>query len=97
MLENHTTSRNRRKEREGIVVSKSGHKTIVVLVQRRKRHPMYGKVIRLSKKFHVHHESNEAVVGDSVRIIECRPISKLKRWRLLSIMQHEKTVTAATT
>jgi|TARA_B110000116_G_C16623726_1_gene484960 small subunit ribosomal protein S17 len=74
-----------RKGRRGEVVSKSGDKSIVVQVERRKQHPVYGKVIRMRRKFHVHDEKNEANVGDHVRIVECRPISRLKRFRLAAI------------
>ncbi|MCE9614123.1 MAG: 30S ribosomal protein S17 [Lentisphaerae bacterium] len=71
------------KERQGVVVSKSGNKSIVVVVEERRRHVRYDKVMWRSSKFHVHDEKNEAKVGDRVRITECRPISRLKRWRLL--------------
>lgn len=77
--------RGQRKQRSGVVVSKSGEKSIVVLVERRKQHPLYKKVIRQFKKYHVHDEKNEAKVGDRVEIVETRPISKLKRWRLTSV------------
>ncbi len=74
-----------RKERKGVVVSKSGDKSIVVLVERRKPHPRYGKVVKQSRKCHAHDENNEASVGDTVRIVETRPLSHMKRWRLLEI------------
>jgi small subunit ribosomal protein S17 len=74
-----------RKERAGKVVSKSGDKSIVVLVEGRRRHARYGKVVNFSKRFHVDDPSNAAKVGDKVRIGECRPQSKLKRWRLLEV------------
>ena len=74
-----------RKQRLGVVVSKSGDKSIVVLVERRKQHPLYKKVVRQFKKYHAHDEKNEANVGDRVEIVETRPISKLKRWRLTSV------------
>lgn len=74
------------KVRQGVVVSKSGNKSIVVLVQSRRQHPLYGKTVRQSKRFHVHDESNTANVGDQVKIRECRPLSKLKRWRLVQII-----------
>jgi len=80
------TKRNLRKTREGRVCSDSGDKTIVVLVERRVRHPLYGKEIRLSNKVHVHDEENRAKVGDVVRVMETRPISRLKRWRLVDII-----------
>ena len=80
------TKRNLRKTREGKVSSDSGDKTIVVVVERRVRHPLYGKEIRLSNKVHVHDEENRAKVGDVVRVMETRPISRLKRWRLVDII-----------
>jgi len=75
-----------RKERRGVVSSRSGDKSIVVLVERKKRHPLYGKVVRHSKKLHAHDEKNVAKVGDRVRIAECRPMSKMKRWRLVEVV-----------
>lgn len=75
-----------RKERSGSVVSKSGDKSVVVLVERRKRHPLYKKVIREFKKFHAHDEKNEVKVGDKVIIVETRPVSKLKRWRVVKVI-----------
>ncbi|MBC8868375.1 MAG: 30S ribosomal protein S17 [Planctomycetes bacterium] len=80
------TKRHLRKTREGHVVSKSGDKTIVVLIERRVRHPLYGKEIRVSKKVHAHDEENAAKVGDVVRVMETRPLSRLKRWRLVDIV-----------
>ncbi len=80
------TERNLRKKREGRVVSKSGDKTVVVLIERRVRHPLYGKEIRVSKKVHVHDEENKAGIGDVVRVMETRPLSKLKRWRLVDVV-----------
>lgn len=74
------------KRRRGVVVSKSGSKTIVVQVERRVRHPVYGKVVRQLRKFHAHDERDTAKVGDVVRIAECRPVSRMKRWRLLEIL-----------
>ena len=84
-LENQNDTRNLRKKREGIVVSDCQDKTIVVEVQRRTPHPRYKKVIKLSKKYYAHDEENKAKVGDKVVIAETRPISKNKRWRLVSI------------
>lgn len=86
MGDNNKGARNRRKERRGIVVSKSGDKTVVVEVQRRRPHPLYGKVVRESRKLHAHDEQNQAVVGDSVRIVESRPLSRMKRWRLVEVV-----------
>ena len=74
-----------RKSRKGKVVSKSGDKSIVVLVERRYHHPVYGKQLIDAKKYHTHDEENTAKVGDTVEIEETRPISKLKRWRLTKI------------
>lgn len=82
-----------RKTRRGTVVSKSGDKTVVVLVERRYRHPLYGKELIAQKKFHAHDEANRAKVGDKVRIEECRPLSRMKRWRLVEI----ESATAAET
>ena len=85
-----TTERNTRKERQGVVVSDVQDKTIVVRVERRTTHPLYGKTVKRSKRYHVHDEANEAGVGDTVRIQETRPISKLKRWRLAGIVERAK-------
>ena len=85
-----TTDRNSRKERQGLVVSAAGEKTCVVLVEERKKHPLYGKMITRSTKFHAHDEKNECGVGDVVRIMETRPISKQKHWRLVEIVEKAK-------
>ena len=77
----------RRKEVVGEVVSNKMHKTIVVQVTRKKAHPFYGRVIARNKKFYAHDETNQAHVGDVVRIEETRPLSKLKRWKLKDIIQ----------
>ena len=82
--------RNSRKVRQGVVVSDVNDKTIVVQIKERKPHPVYGKMITTTKKFHAHDESNEAGVGDTVRIMETRPLSKQKRWRLLDIVEKAK-------
>ncbi len=82
--------RNTRKERQGVVVSDVQDKTIIVRVERRTTHPLYAKTLTRSKRYHVHDEANEAGVGDRVRIIETRPISKLKRWRLAGIVERAK-------
>lgn len=86
MTEQKVKERALRKKRSGVVVSRSGDKSIVVLVETRKQHKLYKKVVRQMKKYHVHDEKNEAKVGDRVDIIETRPLSKLKRWRLAGIM-----------
>jgi small subunit ribosomal protein S17 len=78
--------RNRRKERVGLIVSDKADKTVTVAVEALVRHPMYKKRVRRSKKFIVHDESNEARVGDTVRIIETRPLSARKRWRLANVI-----------
>ncbi|MDO8879314.1 MAG: 30S ribosomal protein S17 [Coriobacteriia bacterium] len=85
-----STERNSRKERQGVVVSAGADKTCVVKVEARKRHPLYGKMITRSTKFHAHDENNECGVGDVVRIMETRPISKMKRWRLIEIVEKAK-------
>jgi len=67
----------------GTVVSDKGDKTVVVRVERRVKHPLYGKIIKLSKKYHAHDEANAYRTGDQVRIEECAPLSKLKSWRVI--------------
>lgn len=74
----------------GVVTSDKRDKTITVQVTRRVRHPVYGKEMKVSKKYHAHDESNEAKVGDTVRIIESRPLSRLKRWRMTEIVARSK-------
>lgn len=86
MSENTAVSRGHRKERVGVVVSDVQDKTIVVNVDRRTQHPLYKKVVKVRKKFTAHDETNEAKLGDTVRIIETRPLSKNKHWRLLEII-----------
>ena len=83
-----------RKTRVGRVVSDSMHKTIAVEVSARVPHPRFGKIVRMSKKFHVHDEDNEAKIGDMVRIVETRPLSKLKRWQLVEIQRHDPGIAA---
>lgn len=83
-------TRNDRKVRQGVVVSDVQDKTIIVRVLRTTTHPLYKKTIRVSKKYHVHDEANDANVGDTVRIIETRPLSKLKRWRLAEVVERAK-------
>ena len=79
----------------GEVVSDKMDKTIVVLVERRVKHPLYGKIIRLSKKFHVHDENNEYSIGDKVIISETRPISKTKSWKVSGLVEKTKEKTKA--
>ncbi len=85
MVELGTKKRGNRKTRSGSVVSRSGDKSIIVQVETRKPHPRYGKIVRQVNKFHAHDEENQATVGDNVVISEARPMSKLKRWRLVKI------------
>ena len=80
-----------RKTREGIVVSDKMDKTVVVLVERLVAHPLYGRVVRRRRKYMAHDENNECRVGDIVRIIECRPLSKHKSWRVVEILQRAST------
>ncbi|RMF28823.1 MAG: 30S ribosomal protein S17 [Bacteroidetes bacterium] len=84
------TVRKMRKTRVGIVVSDKMEKTISVLVERRLQHPIYGKMVKRSKKYLAHDENNECQVGDKVRIMECRPLSRRKRWRLVAILEKAK-------
>ncbi len=76
--------RGNRKVRKGIVVSNKMQKTVVVLVERTLRHPKYGKVITRAKKYYAHNESTPLQIGDEVSIVETRPLSKLKRWRVVA-------------
>jgi ribosomal protein uS17 len=76
----------RRKERRGVVVSDKGDKTIAVRIDSAKPHPKYKKIVRRSSKLYAHDERNEAKVGDVVRVVECRPLSAMKRWRLIEIV-----------
>ena len=85
-----TEERNLRKVRKGVVVSDVNDKTIVVEVKERKPHPVYGKMMTFTKKFHAHDEKNEAGIGDTVQIMETRPLSKMKRWRLVKIVEKAK-------
>jgi small subunit ribosomal protein S17 len=80
----------RRKTRIGTVVSDSMNKTVVVSVERRYAHPLYGKQVTRTKKYHAHDENDEYHVGDVVRIVETRPLSKLKRWRVVEALERAK-------
>ena len=82
--------RNLRKERTGIVVSNKMDKTITVAAKFKEKHPIYGKFVSRTKKYHVHEENGECSVGDTVRIMETRPLSKTKRWRLVEIIEKVK-------
>jgi small subunit ribosomal protein S17 len=93
MAENTTTttqSRNLRKTRIGVVTSNKMTKTITVAVERKVKHPIYGKFVKKTTRFHAHDEKNEASIGDVVRIMETRPMSKTKRWRLVEIVEKVK-------
>lgn len=79
-----------RKTRIGVVTSNKMEKTITVSVERKLRHPIYGKFVKKSKKFHAHDEQNTCTIGDTVRIMETRPLSKTKRWRLSEVLEKAK-------
>ena len=79
-----------RKTRIGVVVSDKMEKTITVEIRTRVKHPLYGKIVNRTKKFKAHDENNEAGIGDTVRIMETRPLSKDKRWRLVEIVEKAK-------
>ena len=82
--------RNERKERSGKVVSNKMQKTITVAVDRKVKHPIYGKFVNRTTKFKAHDEQNTAGIGDTVRIMETRPLSKDKRWRLIEVVEKAK-------
>ena len=90
MSETTTQQRGRRKVMQGVVVSDKMDKTIVVLVEDRVKHPLYGKVMTKSSRIKVHDEENTAGVGDRVRVMETRPLSAQKRWRLFDIIERAK-------
>jgi len=79
--------RNIRKARTGVVVSDKADKTVTVLIERRFPHPLYHKGVTRSKKYHAHDENNEYRIGDTVRIVETRPLSKTKRWRVVELIE----------
>ena len=79
-----------RKTRVGLVVSDKMEKTVVVSIERRVQHPVYGKMVRRTKRFKAHDEMNEAKTGDTVRIMETRPMSKDKRWRVVEIVERAR-------
>ena len=83
-------TRNLRKERIGVVTSDKMEKTITVAVERREKHPIYGKFVKKTTKFSAHDEKNDCGIGDTVRIMETRPLSKNKRWRLVEIIERAK-------
>ena len=82
--------RNLRKTRIGVVTSNKMAKTITVAVERKVKHPMYGKFLKKTTRFHAHDEKNECSIGDTVRIMETRPMSKTKRWRLVDVIEKVK-------
>ncbi len=85
-----TTERTSRKTRVGMVVSDKMQKTVVVSIERRVQHPVYGKMVRRTKKLKAHDEQNQAKTGDTVRIMETRPLSKDKRWRVVEIIERAR-------
>jgi len=90
MPEQQKMERNLRKERIGLVVSNSMNKSIVVEIERREKHPIYGKFVKKTSRFMAHDEKNECNTGDTVRIVETRPLSARKRWRLVEIIERAK-------
>jgi small subunit ribosomal protein S17 len=82
--------RNLRKTRVGVVSSNKMDKTVTVAVERKVKHPIYGKFVKKTTKFHAHDEKNECSIGDTVKIMETRPLSKTKRWRLVEIVEKVK-------
>ncbi|MCH5175476.1 MAG: 30S ribosomal protein S17 [Prevotellaceae bacterium] len=83
-------ARNLRKQRQGVVTSDKMDKTIVVAAKFKEKHPIYGKFVQKTKKYHAHDEKNDAHIGDTVLIMETRPLSKTKRWRLVQIVERAK-------
>jgi small subunit ribosomal protein S17 len=90
MEQRNTVERRARRTKQGRVISDKMDKTIVVVSETRVPHPVYGKIVRKSVKFKAHDEKNDAKTGDKVRIMECRPMSKDKRWRLVEILERAK-------
>lgn len=90
MSESTATDQNVVRTKTGRVVSNKMDKSITVLVERRVKHPLYGKYMRRSSKLHAHDENNECGIGDTVSVTECRPISKTKTWRLVSVVEKAK-------
>lgn len=82
--------RNLRKTRIGVVTSNKMNKTITVAVERKVKHPIYGKFVKKTTKFHAHDEKNECSIGDTVKIMETRPLSKTKRWRMVEVVEKVK-------
>jgi len=90
MSEQSTVERGRRKVREGLVVSDKMNKTVVVAVEDQVKHPLYGKVMRRTSKLKAHDEQNECGIGDRVLIMETRPLSATKRWRVVQVLEKAK-------
>ena len=84
------SDRNLRKIRQGVVTSNKMTKTITVAVERKVKHPIYGKFVKKTTRFHAHDEKNECTIGDVVKIMETRPLSKTKRWRLVEVVEKVK-------
>jgi small subunit ribosomal protein S17 len=83
-------TRNLRKERTGVVLSNKMDKSITVAVKWKEKHPIYGKFVNKTKKYHAHDEKNDCNIGDTVKIMETRPLSKTKKWRLVQIIERAK-------
>lgn len=83
-----TENQSLKAQKEGRVVSNKMHKTVTVLIERRVKHPLYGKFVTRSTKVHAHDEENTCKEGDLVRIVECRPLSKTKNWRVVEVVSH---------
>ena len=83
-------TRNLRKERIGVVFSNRMEKTVTVTVKWKEKHPIYGKFVNKTKKFHAHDDKNDCNIGDTVRIMETRPLSKTKRWRVVEVIERAK-------
>ena len=90
MTDEPTTERGRRKLRTGVVVSDKADKTVLVRIDRQVRHPKYDKTVRRSSKLAAHDEANDAHIGDTVRVMETRPLSKTKRWRVVEVVERAK-------
>jgi small subunit ribosomal protein S17 len=89
-METNTVQRSRRKSRIGLVTSNKMEKSITIVVERKVKHPLYGKFVKKSTKFMAHDEKNECSIGDTVRIMETRPLSKNKCWRLVEVLEKAK-------
>ena len=83
-------TRNLRKEKVGVIFSNKMDNSVTVAVKWKEKHPMYGKFVNRTKKFHAHDESNDCKIGDTVRVMETRPLSKTKRWRVVEILERAK-------